>query len=161
MGSQELGFCFDFGCAGLSPALSCDSTDRPRTDYIPATADAPTILCSPDGRESAKSRTVYGSCRAWSGTAVLVATGVDRAHLSGNVPHADLRLESLWQSDRKRDRTGNPRFRTDLEGMGKLRRWKLCAYRGFLHTEPLCKISYWRQTRRHQSVPVRTTLLVA
>ena len=107
-GSRELGLGPESGAADLSLTSSrCDS-DRAHTAIQPAATDTPTIYCFPDGRESAKSCIVCESCRAWLAAALLVATVVSGALLARTAAHTDPRLESLCQSDRERDRTGNP-----------------------------------------------------
>ena len=113
---------------------------RSCTSNHPAATDAQSkvgpILCFPNWpRElfpqrarNDKSCTICESCRAALAVALFVATVVSGALLDGTAAHSDPRLESLCQSDRERDRTGNPRCGPDRSCIGNCHRWKPPAH---------------------------------
>ena len=124
VGSRKLGLCLDSDSAGACPVL-------PALAYTAnhlASSDAPAVHCFLNGHESAKSCTICESCRAWLAAALLVATVVSGALLAGTSAQTGPRLESLCQSDRERDRTGNPRSRPDRSCIGNCNGWKPPAH---------------------------------
>ena len=134
LGRGMLGLVPETGYADLSPITSCGNPSRSYISSHPADTDAPTILCFPNGRESTKSCTICESCRAALAVALFVATVVSGALLDGTAAQTYPRLESLCQSDRERDRTGNPRCGPDRSCIGNCHRWKPLAHcrAGFL-----------------------------